>query len=82
MFNLYGTQSKSKKVIAFNIEDMKPACWNLQRFFGGTPSLAAEFPPHTWDMKPSNKIKCYPINEEQLKILVKRVEKKHGTKEG
>ena len=49
------------KKIAFNIQDMKPACYNLQAMFNGTPSLASEFPTHSWDMTPSDKIKSYPI---------------------
>jgi len=64
--------------IAFNINDTKPACWNLQRMYDGTPKLASEFPTHTWDLTPSDKIGTYEITEKQLEFLVKKVEAKHG----
>ena len=64
--------------IAFNIKDMKPACYNLQALYGGSSNLALKFPLHSWDMTPSDKIKIYPITKEQLKLLIKKVEKTHG----
>ena len=54
--------------IAFNIKDTKPACWNLQRMYDGTPKLASEFPTHTWDLTPSDKIGTYEITEKQLEF--------------
>ena len=64
--------------IAFNIKDMKPACYNLQAIYGGSSRLATKFPLHSWDLTPSDKISLYPINKEQLQFLIKKVEAKHG----
>ena len=55
-------------VIAFNIPEFKPACVNLQRFYGGTPSLAMLFEPD-------------PLtSQKQLDSLIKRSEEKHVSK--
>ena len=68
-------------VIAFNIPEFKPACVNLQRFYGGTPSLAMLFEPDCWDMTPNDNIKTYPLtSQKQLDSLIKRSEEKHVPK--
>ena len=68
-------------VIAFNIPEFRPACVNLQRFYGGTPRLAMLFEPDCGDMSPNDNIKKYVLkNKNQLDSLIKRSEAKHVPK--
>ena len=68
-------------VIAFNIAKFKPACVNLQTFYGGTARLAMMFEPDCWDMTPNDGIKAYPLtSQKQLDSLIKRSEAIHVKK--
>ena len=67
--------------IAFNIPKFKPACVNLQGFYGGNASLAMCFEPDCWDMLPNDDIKAYVLtNQKQLDSLIKRSEAIHVKK--
>jgi len=64
---------------AFNIKAMKPACVNLQAIYGGTPRLVSLFHTDTWQLAPSEDIKIYPLNHNQLVSLITRCEQLHCT---
>ena len=64
----------SERRIAFDIEKMRPGCAIIQAQFGCDPQTAHEFPTESWLTAPTPKMRCYPVNESQLKQLVAKVE--------
>lgn len=63
--------------IAFDVEEMRPACVLLQAAFGCETKVANKFPVETWLLAPTPNMRVYNATPEQLEALVKKVEEKH-----
>lgn len=63
-----------KKKIAFDIELMKPACVLVAAGYGADSSIPHMFPTDSWLLAPTDNMGVFEVTDEQLKILVDRVE--------
>lgn len=62
--------------IAFDCTLMRPGCVLLQASLGCPYLIAQAFDQSSWLLAPTDDLKVYPLaNEDQLRELVRRVEK-------
>jgi hypothetical protein len=68
------------KKIAFHVESMRPACVLLQAALGCDPAVAHGFPVESWIIEgpEARELKVYPVTDEQLQILIKRVSARYS----
>lgn len=60
--------------IVFDIGLMRPACVLVQAALGGDPEVAHRFPLNSWLLAPTDGMKVYELTEEQIPILVGKVQ--------
>jgi hypothetical protein len=59
--------------IVFDISRMRPGCAIIQAGLGGSHGIADHFPSKTWLLAPTEEMRCYDVNDEQLAALVAMV---------
>lgn len=65
--------------IAYDAKLKRPGCAILQAFFSATPGIANRFPTGAWLTAPTDDMKLYEVNDEQLKHLILMAEVTYGT---
>ena len=58
--------------IAFDIDQMRPGCSLLQAAYGCPPNLADLFPIESWLLEPSEGLRVYNIERQQLTQLIEK----------
>lgn len=68
------TEPTYSRVIAYDVELMRPGCSIVQAALGADSSVADHFDTKYWLTHPTDGMKCYTVTPEQLRILVKKTE--------
>jgi len=63
-----------KTKIAFDVELMRPACVLVAAGYGADSSVPSLFPTDSWLLHPTDDMAVFEITDDQLEILVARVE--------
>lgn len=63
----------SKLLLLFDIKLMRPGCVLLAAAHGATSSIANRFKTEHWLLTPTPDLKVYAVTEDELDILVARV---------
>jgi len=76
------TESKATRKIAFDCNLIRPGCVLLQAALGGESSLAQRFPTESWLLSPTPDLQVYEATDEQIEMLVEKVEERLQQKQG